>query len=256
MPNAASDLWITCPRPRPTAQARLLCFHHAGGTASTFRSWSARLPDWIELWAAQLPGREPRADEPLIEDLHELVARLKPSVVARLADRPLGLFGHSMGALVALELARRLSAHRRTWPAWLFVSGRNAPRLASPSDQGHLVDDATLIDRLRRLGATPELLLADESFVSHLLPIYRADLAVCNTYEPRSCEPLRCPITAFGGREDTEASASGLAAWAELTTGAFERFELEGGHFFISTASSTLLDLIEQRLALGLQRVD
>jgi surfactin synthase thioesterase subunit len=249
MTETLGSEWLVCPRPQPAARARLVCCHHAGGTASTFRSWSARLPDWIELWAVQLPGRESRVKEPLVEDLHEITARLAPSVVDHLADRPLALFGHSMGALVAYELARRLSAHNRSWPDWLFVSGRNAPHRPRVTDSMHLADDETLVGRLREIGGTPELVLQDPGFREMLLPIYRADLAVCNTYEHHLGEPLRCPMTILGGADDTEASPDGLAAWSELTTGVTEQITFPGGHFFISTSSSEVLELIEKRLS-------
>jgi medium-chain acyl-[acyl-carrier-protein] hydrolase len=118
--------WISRPRPNPRTLLRLFCFPYAGGGASAYRKWSDSLPQSIEVCAVQLPGREMRIKEPAYSDVHPLVDVLAPALASFL-DRPFALFGHSMGALVAFELARKIRRDCSLLPESLFVSARNAP---------------------------------------------------------------------------------------------------------------------------------
>src|SRR5690349_236164 len=97
--------WLACVRPRPRSSVRLFCFAHAGGGASFFRGWAAGLPESVEVSPVQLPGRETRFREPPFTRLGQLTEALAEALRPHL-DRPFAFFGHSLGALVAFELAR------------------------------------------------------------------------------------------------------------------------------------------------------
>ena len=126
-PDSAPDPWVARPRPNARARLRLFCFPFAGGGASTYRGWPAHLPADIEVAAVQLPGREERLRETAFHDATELCVKLV-DVLAPYFDRPFAFFGHSMGALVAFELARVLRKSGGPSPAHLFVSARRGPR--------------------------------------------------------------------------------------------------------------------------------
>jgi len=236
-------------RPRPDARAmrRLLCFPFAGGGTSTFRRWAEALPRDTELCLVQLPGRDGRSDEPPCHDFTELLERLEYELRPYL-DVPTALFGHSMGALLCFDLARRLRRRGFGLEA-LFVSGEPAPQVPRPpaAVPPHELSDEALLAELARYGAAREVPGDAEPLREHL-PLLRADLSVCASYRYTEEEPLDCPLAVFGGREDPLARRRDLAAWAEQTQGAFSLHMLPGDHFFIRSARQMLVGLLSREL--------
>lgn len=243
----ARSAWVMRPHPKEGAERRLLCFPYAGGGVATYRSWAQELPDSVEVWAIQLPGRDKRRSEPPFERLGPLVRALADEVAPPPAP-PFALFGHSMGALVAFEFARELRRRGAALPFHLIVSGRPAPHILAREPSGHLMTDAQLIDRLRADNGTPESVLQEPEFVSLFLPIIRADFAVSEAECFVAEEPLSCPISAFGGLSDPRATAAEIDAWREHTSAAFSRELFPGGHFFLDSARGALLRAVADRL--------
>jgi medium-chain acyl-[acyl-carrier-protein] hydrolase len=243
----ASDRWIVRPRTNARARLRLLCFPYASGGASAFLRWPEHLPADIEVAPVQLPGREERLGEEPYRDLRSLTAKLV-EVLAPYLDRPFAVFGHSAGALVAFELTRALRRSGSPLPVHLFVSGRVGPtrphRLAALSG----MTDPESIEQLRRYGGTPEEVLRDRDFMELILPVFRADLALCETYVYVREEPLACPVSAFGGTLDDHVAREDLASWRDETRGAFRLRMFPGGHFFIRDVRPRLLQAISEDL--------
>ncbi|MFD5141832.1 thioesterase II family protein [Streptomyces sp. NPDC058401] len=231
---SASSRLLRCAAPDPDARVRLVCFPHAGGSAAFFRDWGAALPG-IEVHAVCYPGRAERIAEPPSTDLRQLAHEIADAV-AELADRPVALFGHSMGAPVALETAAALEA-RGIDPVRLFASGsRNAPY--PPSGDGsdtddEDTDDAAVIEHLLTLGGTDPELAADPEFQELVLPYVRADGRAFRTYVPRPDLSVRCPVTTVNGDADADAD---LRPWAELTRGGLREHEMPGDHFYLVPA--------------------
>jgi medium-chain acyl-[acyl-carrier-protein] hydrolase len=236
--------WILRFDPKPQADLRLFCFPYAGVGASCYRAWPALLPPEFELCAVQPPGREGRLREPPFRSIPELVeaaaAGLEPYF-----DRPFAFFGHSMGALVAFEVARLLRRGGRTGPCWLFASGRRGPRVPDrePPLQ-HLPDAEFVAEIQRRYGGIPDQVLQHRELLELLLPGLRADVAALDTYVYRPGEPLDCPVTAFGGMADKMTLAEDLDAWRAETRGAFELEMFPGGHFFIDEARPRVVERV------------
>lgn len=226
-----TDAWLRCRTPRHSPSARLICLPHAGGTAGPYAAWGAGFPDDMELSAVQYPGREDRLGEPPADDLETLVTGLCAALLP-LAERPLVLFGHSFGAVVAYEAARRLTAWGRA-PDHLVVSGRRAPSLPARGDM-HTRPDDDLVAELVRLGGTRGDLLADPAVRDVYLPAVRADFKLAETYHRSACPPLGCPVTAVMGETDTEVDEAQARAWAVHTTGPFELRAFPGGHFYFT----------------------
>ena len=207
-----------------------------GGATATYRAWAQALPDAVELCICQLPGREARFGEPCLT----LVAPAVEAAVASLqqlapfAPRlPVALFGHSLGALLAYETARVLTARDNPRPLHLFVSGHRGPHLPRRRPSLHTRCDAELLVALQLFGGSPASVLANPDLMRLLLPIIRADLAMAESYEHQAGEPLACPVTAFGGESDPEANQDELAAWSHQTTGRFRMRLLPGDHFYL-----------------------
>jgi medium-chain acyl-[acyl-carrier-protein] hydrolase len=165
-----------------------------------------------------------------------------------LLDKPFAFFGHSMGAWIGFELARCLQSKHGIEPQHLFVSGAGAPRVPSRELPLHALPEAEFIEALEGLNGTPKELLESEELMQLMLPILRADFAVCETYTYRNGSLLNCPITAFGGLQDRRLYRSDIKAWSEETNSTFSMHMFPGDHFFLHTAATLLLPLLHAEL--------
>jgi surfactin synthase thioesterase subunit len=233
--------------PEPAARMRLLCFPHAGGTAQVFTRWRPLLPPWLELSTIELPGRGTRADEPPITSMNAMLETLLPHALA-LADRPLAIFGHSMGAKIGFELARRLAALGRA-PVHLFVAASPWCRFPVHGCGLHLRPRDEFVAELVRLGGTPLHLLADPSRLDPLLPTLRADFQIAVEYEPLPGPQLACPVTAFAGTLDPHIAVDDVAGWVAHTSAAFRLSRLEVGHYFVKERATDVVTQIVHSLA-------
>ncbi|MEU7327934.1 thioesterase II family protein [Streptomyces parvus] len=239
--------WIVgARRPAPPA-VRLFCLPYAGGGASTYSAWSGLLPDDIEVCPVELPGRLTRWGEKAFAEAEPLVETLATVLEGEL-DLPYALFGHSMGGLLAFELARTLRRRGAGDPRVLFVSGSPAPQLPRRLPPIHDQPDDVVVARLRDLGAVPEDVYAEPELLELLMPAIRADFSVVETYAHRPEPPLGCPVVAFAGTEDREVPHELMASWHEQTTGGFTRHVLPGDHFFLHGERTALLDTVRAAL--------
>ncbi|WP_435211282.1 thioesterase II family protein [Streptomyces sp. bgisy034] len=238
MSPLVQDPWTLVPRPQVGAPVRLLCFPHAGAGAAAYRHLAELLLPCAELRIVRLPGRERRWSEPAHASLEPLLLDLAEGLAPHLDPAPgqrLAFFGHSMGALVAFELARLLRARGARMPDSLLVSGLDAPhRPRTGRAVMHSLDDDAFAARLPHYGGLPRELLDQPELLKMFLPTLRADFAVVETYRHRPEPPLEVPVAAYGGRADQETSVAGLAAWAELTAGPFRHRMFDGGHFYLT----------------------
>ncbi|GGL11890.1 thioesterase II family protein [Planomonospora parontospora] len=222
--------WLRCPRPRPAATTRLICFAHAGGSATAYRDWPALLPDTVELYGVQLPGRADRYGEPLPESMDALAAAVAGEL-APLLDRRFALFGHSLGALVAYEVTRILEG-RGTGPVRLFASGCAAPH--ERRDRGYAeYDDDRLVAVLNRLGGTETEVLAHGELRKLVLPYVRGDFRLAERYLHRPGLPLRTPISVLVGDADPVVTPAQAKAWETHTASDFSMAVFPGGHFYL-----------------------
>ncbi|HZF89890.1 thioesterase II family protein [Streptomyces sp.] len=228
--------------PRPYARARVLLFPHGGGSASYYRSWAAAAPWDVEFLAAQYPGREDRYGDPVPSDLQSVAAGLAADLTNDGPPLPTVLFGHSMGAVVAYETARRLAAAGEP-PTALVVSGHPAPQLTRPG-RVHLGSDEELIEELRRTEATHLDILDNASLIQAFLPVIRGDYRLSETYRPVPGERLRLPVTVLYGDRDPEIDRLEAEGWREVTDGTCQLRTFEGGHFYLDTHRESVIELL------------
>ncbi|MFM9372894.1 thioesterase II family protein [Streptomyces sp. Da 82-17] len=237
--------WLHRMSPRPEADQRLICFPHAGGTAAFYAPWD-RLSRHSEVHAVCYPGRGRRAREPFATDLRRMALDIA-GAVRSLADRPLALFGHSMGAWVAFEVARHLE-HTGVPVGHLFVSGACGPhtRLGSLT-QAALRDEAAIVEEIVAIGGIHPELLAQPAVLKRVFPYVVADVHMADSYAHRPGPPLDCPITAVAAADDPIAAPHDVAAWARQTRGGFQAHTVPGNHFYLEAQPPVAL--VEGRLA-------
>ncbi|GAB2331943.1 alpha/beta fold hydrolase [Streptomyces griseoincarnatus] len=230
-PASRSGSWFDNRFRRAAASATLYCFPFAGGTAAYYAPWAEEFTAGLEIVPVQPPGRGARMAEPGPTSIAEMADTLAP-LIAAATTRPL-LFGHSMGAITAFEVARRLRELGR--PAdMLFVSGRPAPPISRPLSPVSTLPRNAFVRMLREYGTAPEEVLAHEELLDVLLPMIRADFALIEQYSYVPGLQLDCPVRAWCGAGDPEVQPEDMARWAEQTTGPFELTVLPGGHFFLT----------------------
>ncbi|MFF0579305.1 thioesterase II family protein [Streptosporangium saharense] len=225
------DRWI---RQLRGGQGRLLiCFPHAGGSATAYRTFAQVVTGDVEVVGVQYPGRQDRRTEPPPSSVTALADDVA-AVLNGWLDRPYALFGHSMGATLAYEVACRLEGAGDA-PVRLFVSGRRAPSWRRDLEgRVHLSTDAELVAELRALGGTDTAFLDDEELLAMVLPVTRADYRAVETYRWQPVPPLRCPITALLGADDPRVRREQVAAWTVHTMAGFELHVFPGGHFYLA----------------------
>lgn len=237
--------WLRRYAPRPAAAVRVFCLPHAGGSASTYRGWATGSPWDVEFVAVQYPGHEDLFGldmVPMMRDLADGVAE----EVGGLSDLPFLLFGHSMGAAVAYEAARRLQAFGARGPARLMVSGREAPHRSRPGAI-HLGTDDELTAELARLGGTRTAVLTNPGLREYALPIMRHDLRLIETYRPLDGPRLRVPVTVLYANDDPEVTDAEADAWKDATDGPCEVLAFTGGHFYISPRGEPVIATVLDR---------
>jgi medium-chain acyl-[acyl-carrier-protein] hydrolase len=191
-------------------------------------------------------------NEPFIKRVPELIDELSGALLPYL-DRPVALLGHSLGARIAFEFARRIKARAEGRQiVHLFVSGCLAPHLPMSNDPIHALPDEQFLQKVREYEGTPEELLSDTEFMQLFLPRLRADFELHETYTFEPQEVLQCPITAWVGHADVRVPADSLEAWKQHTRGRFRSQMLQGGHFAFYERESEVLPQISGELAMFL----
>jgi len=236
--------WLVCVGRRARPRARLICVPYAGAATAAFRDWPASLPDWLEVWAVQPPGRESRLAEPPVTDLPTLVESITAAMGTDLPGGeplPYALYGHSMGALVGFELAHAIPAAGHPPPAAMFVSGRRAPQIPDRLPSIHRLPRDEFLAQIQRLNGIPDAVLAEPGLLDLVLPNVAGDFAVIEPYVYRPRPRLACGISAFGGDADPTTAPEQVRAWREQTTGRFRMHIWPGDHFFINPHRDALL---------------
>lgn len=239
-----SDRWFICPQPSQAAKTRLFLFPYAGGGPAVFSKWGREFSGDIEAWVAHYPGRGARHKEPPINSLAVLVEKFALAIQPFL-DKPFVFFGHSLGGLLAFELARRLRRQNHSQPAILFISACGAPDLPDPYPPAHLLPDAEFLAAVQKFNGIPIELLQQTELMQILLPMLRADVEAVENYRYTADVPrLNIPIIAFGGLDDPRVDRERIEGWALQTVSNFSSQYFPGDHFFLNAARESIITSI------------
>ncbi|MGF1431357.1 thioesterase II family protein [Kitasatospora sp. LaBMicrA B282] len=238
-----SGLWIRRFHPANDGAPRLVVLPHAGGSASFFRPFSTALSPELEVLTVQYPGRQDRRTEPTIDNVADYADAIH-AALQPFADRPLTLFGHSMGAVLGFEVARRLEQSGHA-PLGLIASGRRAPS-THREESVHLRDDNGIVAELRTLSGTHGDLLGDEEILRMILPALRGDYTAVERYSCPADRVVSCPILVLTGDEDPRTTLAEAEAWAGHTTAGSRLEVFTGGHFFIVDHQKRLAELVAE----------
>jgi medium-chain acyl-[acyl-carrier-protein] hydrolase len=238
---------VLFPNPVAGTVLRLFCLPYAGGSAAIFRNWSKRVPESVLVCPVELPGRGSRLSEPpfinLLDLAEALVGWLRPYL-----DMPFAFFGHSMGAILCFEAARKLQRENGLYPEHLFVSACRFPEMFGHRRITYNLPDEEFIKDVVQLGGTPEEILDHQELLQLMIPILRADFQACQTYVYSPGPQLLSPITAFGGLQDNFVSIDQLKGWREYSLHSFSLQMLPGNHFLINSRSGLIVDTISRVL--------
>ena len=237
--------WIRNFHPAPTARTRLVCFPHAGGSASYFFPLAKALSPEFDVHVVQYPGRQDRRSEPLVDNIDDMADRAF-AAVEPLTDAPVALFGHSMGAVVAFEVARRLETLAGRRPVLVFASGSRAPSRYGDDQDGK--DDAGLVGVMRDLGGTDPRVLNDPEMLATFLPAFRNDYRALQAYHRGTEVGIDAPIAVMAATDDAKTSLDDARAWHEHTSGGGEVHIFQGGHFYLEKQPQRVIEVIAQTL--------
>jgi medium-chain acyl-[acyl-carrier-protein] hydrolase len=211
----------------------LFCLPYAGGSASVYRDWVLMAPEFLHICPVELPGRGRLIREPFSRSLNVL-AKMISEEISDYADRPYAIFGHSMGALLAYEVAAQLESAGRPRPFRVFLSGTLPPFLTRDKRMVSDLPDASFLHYLRELQGTPDAILDNQDLMQFFLPILRSDFCLCEEYEAPEPHLLQAPVIALSGEQDQGTSEADMLQWKRVTMGTFESRRYPGGHFFFT----------------------
>lgn len=233
---------------------RVLCLPPAGGSSRLYRRWPHLLPPNVGVVAVELPGRGSRAAEPAATTLEEIIPPLGRAA-ATLLDRPLVVFGHSMGGALGAELVRELRDTTGRGPDLLVAAGCEPPRSLRRKDYSARLTEDGLLGFLAEVGGTPPELLANREYLNLLLPVLRADLTVlAGRGAAPAGAPLDCPIRVYLGADDPSVRPEHAAQWRSESDGDFILRTFPGGHFFVQESADDVLARLGQDVAHVLRR--
>ena len=224
--------WFPFQENRDLKNKLLFCFHHAGGTAAVYRGWVG-MGGELSVLPVELPGKATRIKETFMENMDVLSGQIAEAVSECAGQREIYLFGHSMGAAIAFQVACRLEAMFHKKPAALVVAGRQPPHFPNRDRYRSDMGTDALLQEMIRISGAPDYLLKNQELQNFILPQIRRDYKLNESFRYHN-EKLSCRILAYAGSRDEDAPVEVMEHWKQVTTGEFQIERMEGDHFFVA----------------------
>jgi surfactin synthase thioesterase subunit len=225
--TAQVNPWLLCLNDAPV---HIVCFHAAGCQPTVFMQWRRYFSASVCVAPVVLPMHGSRLLECMPQSFQEIANNFIYSCF-NLFSHPTILFGHSMGAMIAYEVACLLQQCGRQ-PVALVVSCAQSPDRREVVDRTIGLTNSEFLDVLRDYGSISEDLLHNREFLEYYLPIARTDFALCERYVWQGHPELSLPIHTFNGQDDTHISRDGIEQWNNFTRGGCTHHLFNGGHFY------------------------
>ncbi|WP_075883939.1 thioesterase II family protein [Candidatus Protochlamydia sp. W-9] len=243
------SLWILSEANIKKFKYQLFCFPYAGANSSIFQNWKHLFFPEVAVHPIEMPGKGRRFSESPYTSIEPLITDLENWFLKEV-QTDYAIFGHSLGALISFELAKRLQISKNP-PKLLIVSGCPSPNhcIAKRKKNGpRKLSDSELVNILNEFKQTPDKILENQEFLKIFLPIFRADISIFDNYYPISEILLKCHLLVLGGNNDEEVPLDTLEGWKENTENKFGTMIFEGGHFFLHSHEQLIVKVINEWL--------
>nr|WP_315031494.1 alpha/beta fold hydrolase [uncultured Chryseobacterium sp.] len=231
-----------------TKKIKLFCLPYAGGAASMYDQWKTKLSERIELCPINLAGRGNRIADRPYANLEQAVDDIFQMIESRISESEYAIFGHSMGALLAYELVRKILDKGKKAPLHIFFSGRKPVHIPK---RGKFYRDMTPLEfqeAVLSLGVTPPEIFENPELKEIFMPLLRSDFTIAETFVDRpEIEPLQCNISALIG-EDEDITTEEADQWKLHTTEKCSVYYMKGGHFFLLDQQQAVIEIINNNL--------
>ncbi|WP_298422738.1 thioesterase domain-containing protein [uncultured Kordia sp.] len=225
----------------------LFCFPYAGGSAYAYSSWKKGLTENVNLKLIELTGRGVRIGESLYPTMEAVINDLYDKIKNDLGEH-FAFFGHSMGAIIAYELALKVSKEEGRIANHLFLSGRGFPKIKE-NDFKHELPEDEFKEVLMNLEGTPKEVFQNPTLSKLFLPIIRSDYRLVERYIPRKnmLQSINTEVSVLSGINDIFSNEE-LEKWAIITNKKCTIKYFNGGHFFINEKKEELINYINEVL--------
>jgi external thioesterase TEII len=222
---------------------QLFLLHFAGGNSYSFQFLNQLLKDF-DVIPLELPGRGKRTNEQLLRNFDLAASDIYRQIINRLTTSQYLVYGHSMGAFLALRVSSMLETRGKS-PTYVIVSGNPGPGIEDndPPKKRYLLEKNDFISELKTLGGVPNELFDHEDLFRFYEPILRADFEISENSEMSNEPPIKAPLYALMGNQEHKVEE--ISNWARFTKSSFKYQILEGGHFFILDHPQKIAEIIK-----------
>lgn len=246
--------------------ANIFCFHWVAGNGNAFKTLARAVEkNGIKVYGVTLPGRNGRNIDQIPSRMSQVTHILYDLFLAnhqswKLNEAPLVFLGHSLGGIVAFELAKKLKYSCNAFALdKLIISAVKDPELLSADNsdsdciERHNQESSELKDYIIKIGGLPAGV--DPAFLDFALPTIRADYRLFETYDSNDLihneskklfgDILSCSLTSIVALQDYSVKESMMDNWKHMTVGTTKTVYCTGSHFY----------LIEEGHKLGFEKV-
>ncbi len=211
---------------------KLFCIPFAGGMASAYNEWKTLISEEITIIPIELKGRGKRFVEKMYESFDEIVEDVYQCIRHNVATyEEYGVFGHSMGAVIAYELFYYIEQKGMKKPSLLCLSGigmmKDKPKIMSQKQ------DDDFLDSISQLGGMPKEIIENDTLRQLFVPIIKHDVYLLeNRYIRNRTKLIDCDVFIFNSYDERLEDDSIELIANYIQKGKYQIYNFKGNHFF------------------------